>query len=149
MFCFSLKTVPALACLSWSGCDWWLQGFPCCNFCSSCCWCCTCWWSCWGSSSPRVSCCFRFDAVAAYVALDSRLRVVVSFHLAMYLVVGTMLNPLGGIEVHVDVVFLVLSVLQEVLTELVHLMDKLSSFQLSVLGCRLSFVYDGLTQSLW
>ena len=66
-----------------------------------------------------------FDAVAAYVVnvLDS--RVVVAFHLAVYLVVGAALNPLGGIETHVDVVLLVLWALQKVLTELVHLTDQL------------------------
>ena len=66
-----------------------------------------------------------FDAVAAYVVnvLDS--RVVVAFHLAVYLVVGAALNPLGGIETHVDVVLLVLRALEKVLTELVHLTDQL------------------------
>ena len=66
-----------------------------------------------------------FDAVAAYVVnvLDS--RVVAAFHLAVYLVVGGALNPLGGIETHVDVVLLVLPALQKVLTELVHLTDQL------------------------
>ena len=52
----------------------------------------------------------RFDAVAPY--------------LAVYLVAGAALNPLGGIETHADVVFLALFVLQEVLTELVHLTDQ-------------------------
>ena len=87
-----------------------------------------------------------FDAIAAYVVdlLDS--RVVVAFHLAVYLVVVAVLNPLGGIEVHVDVL-LVLLVLQEVLTELLHLTDQLCSFPLSAFKCRLSFVY-GLTQFL-
>ena len=88
-----------------------------------------------------------FDAVAAYVVnvLDS--RVVVAFHLAVYLVVGAAVNPLGGIETHVDVVLLVFPALQKVLTELVHLTDQLYFFQLSALRCRLSFVY-GLTQFL-
>ena len=66
----------------------------------------------------------RFDAVAAYVVdvLDSRVAVV--FHLALCLVVAV-LNPLGGIEVRVDVVLLVLPILQEMLTELVNLTDQL------------------------
>ena len=51
----------------------------------------------------------EFDAVAAYVVnvLDS-LVVVVAFHLAVHLDVDAMLNHLGGIEAHVDVVLLVL-----------------------------------------
>ena len=67
----------------------------------------------------------RFDAVAAYVVdvLDSRVAVV--FHLALCLVVVAVLNPLGGIEVRVDVVLLVLPILQEMLTELVNLTDQL------------------------
>ena len=67
----------------------------------------------------------RFDAVAPYVVdvLDS--RVVVAFHLAMYLVAVVVLSHLDGIEVHVDVVLLVFPVLQEVLTELVDLTDHL------------------------
>lgn len=67
----------------------------------------------------------RFDAVAAYVVevLDS--RVFGAFHLAVYLVVAAVLNPLHGIKVQVDVVLLVLPVPQEVLTELVHLTDQL------------------------
>ena len=66
-----------------------------------------------------------FDVVAAYVVdvLDS--RVVVASHLAVYLVVVTVLNPLGGIDVYVDFVILILPVLQEVLTELVHLTNQL------------------------
>ena len=45
-----------------------------------------------------------FDSVAANVVdvLDS--RVVVAFHLAVYLVVAVVLNPLGRIKVHVDIV---------------------------------------------
>ena len=57
MFHFSLGRVPALVLLSKTGCDWWMQVFHCCNFCSSCCWYCTCWWSCCSSSSLRDSCC--------------------------------------------------------------------------------------------
>ena len=72
---------------------------------------------------------------------------VVAAYLAVYLFLGAALNPLGGIETHVDVVLQVLPVLQEVLTELAHLTDQLQSFQLSALRCRLSFVY-GLTQFL-
>ena len=54
-----------------------------------------------------------FDAVAAYVVvLDS--HVVVAFHLAVYLVAVAVLNPLGGIDVHVDVVLLVLPILQDI-----------------------------------
>ena len=66
-----------------------------------------------------------FDNVAAYVVdvLDS--RVIITFHIALYLVAVAVLNPLGGIEVHVDVVLLVLPVLQEVLTKLVHFTDQL------------------------
>ena len=60
LYLFSLETVPALACLSWSGWDWWLQQFSCCNFWSSCCWCCMCWWSCCSideaTSSLQASC---------------------------------------------------------------------------------------------
>ena len=52
-----------------------------------------------------------FDAAAAY--------------LVVYLFVGAALNPLGGIETHVDVVLPFLPVLQEVLTVLAHLMDQL------------------------
>ena len=64
-----------------------------------------------------------FDVVAAYVVdvLDS--RVVIAFHFSVYLVVVAVLNPLDGIDAHDDVVLLVLLVLQEVLTEVVHLMD--------------------------
>ena len=65
------------------------------------------------------------DVVAAYVVNVRDSRVVVAFHLAVYLVVGAALNPLGGIETHVDVVLLVLPALQKVLTELVHLTDQL------------------------
>ena len=36
-----------------------------------------------------------FDAVAAYVVSVPHSRVVVAFHLAVYLVVGAALNPLG------------------------------------------------------
>ena len=66
-----------------------------------------------------------FDAIADYIVdvLDS--SVVITFHLAMNLVVGATLNPLGGTETHVDVVLLVLPVLQEVLNKLVHLTDQL------------------------
>ena len=88
-----------------------------------------------------------FDALATYVVnvLDS--RVTVAFHVAAYLVVGAALTPLGGTETHVDIVLLALPALQKMLTELVHLMDQLRSFQLSALKRRLSFVY-GLTQFL-
>ena len=67
----------------------------------------------------------EFDALAAYVVnvLDS--RVTVANHVAVYLVVGAALNPLGGIETHVDIVLLALPALQKVLTELVHFMDQL------------------------
>ena len=52
-----------------------------------------------------------FDAVPANVFDVLNSRVAVVFHLALYLVVVAVLSPLGGIEVHVDVVLLVLSVL--------------------------------------
>ena len=66
-----------------------------------------------------------FDTASAYVVdgLDS--CVVVAFHLAVYLNVVYVLIPLGGIEVHVGVVLLVLPVLEEVLPELVHLKGQL------------------------
>ena len=64
-----------------------------------------------------------------------------------HLVVVAVLSTLDGIEVHVDIVLLVLPVLQEVLTELVHFTDQLWSSQLSALRCPLSFVY-WLTQIL-
>ena len=72
-----------------------------------------------------------FGAVAGYVVdvLDS--RVVVAFHLAVYLVVVVVvvvvvvISPLDRIEVHVDVVLMVLPVFQELLTKLVHLTDQL------------------------
>ena len=64
-----------------------------------------------------------FDSVAAYVVDVVDSRAVVAFHFSMYLVVVAVLNPLDGIEVHDDVVLLVLPVLQEVLTEVSHLMD--------------------------
>ena len=56
----------------------------------------------------------EFDAAVPYIVdiLDSR-----------FVVVAAMLNPLGGIKVHV-VVVLVLPVLQEVLTVVVHLTDQ-------------------------
>ena len=66
-----------------------------------------------------------FDTVAAYVVNVPDSRVVVALYLAMYLVVGAALSPLGGIETHVDVVLLVLPALQKVLTELAHLTDQL------------------------
>ena len=66
-----------------------------------------------------------FDVVAAYVVNVLDLLVVFAFHLAVYLVVGAALNPLGGIETHADVVLLVLPALQKVLTEFVHLTDQL------------------------
>ena len=50
--------------------------------------------------------------------------VVVEFHLVVYLVVGVALSLLYGIETHVGVALLVLPVLQEALTELVHLPDQ-------------------------
>ena len=62
---------------------------------------------------------FGFDAAHAVDVLDA--RVVVEFHLAVYLVIDLLLNPLGGIEGHVDVVLLIPFVFQEVLTKLVHL----------------------------
>ena len=52
-----------------------------------------------------------FDAAPANVFDVLNSRVAVVFHLALYLVVVAVLSPLGGIEVHVDVVLLVLSVL--------------------------------------
>ena len=55
-----------------------------------------------------------FDAVAAY-AVDVR-----NSH-----VVVAVLSPVGGIEVHADVILLLLPVLQEVLTELLYLTDQL------------------------
>ena len=66
-----------------------------------------------------------FDGIASYVVdiLDS--HIVVAFRLTVYVLAVAVLNPLGGIKVHVDVVLLVLPVLQEVLTELVHLTDQL------------------------
>ena len=42
-----------------------------------------------------------------------------------YLVVVAVLSPLDGIEVHIDIVLLVLPVLKEVLVELVHFTDQL------------------------
>ena len=60
----------------------------------------------------------RFNAVANYIVDVLYSRVVVAFHLFLYLVVVAVLSPLGGIEVHVDVAFLVLPVLQELLTTL-------------------------------
>ena len=67
----------------------------------------------------------RFNAVANYIVDVLYSRVVVAFHLFLYLVVVAVLSPLGGIEVHVDVAFLVLPVLQELLTDPVHLTDQL------------------------
>ena len=67
----------------------------------------------------------RFNAVANYIVDVLYSRVVVAFHLFLYLVVVAVLSPLGGIEVHVDVAFLVLPVVQELLTEPVHLTDQL------------------------
>ena len=62
----------------------------------------------------------------AVVVLYSELRVIDAFHLVVHLVIVTVLIPFGGIiEVNVDVVLLALPVLQEVLTEVVHLMDLL------------------------
>ena len=52
----------------------------------------------------------ELDGVAAYGVDVFDARVVVTFHLAVYLV-AAVLNPLGVIEVHVDVVLLVLPVL--------------------------------------
>ena len=49
------------------------------------------------------------------------MMLIFAFHLVVYLVVIAMINPFIGIEVHVDVVLLVLPVLQEVLTTIVHL----------------------------
>ena len=66
-----------------------------------------------------------FNAVADYVVDVLYSRVVVAFHLALYLVAVAVLSPFDGIEVHVDVAFLVLPVLQELLTEPVHLTDWL------------------------
>lgn len=62
---------------------------------------------------------FGFDAAHVVDLLDA--RVVVEFHLAVYLVIVPVLNPLGGIEGHVDVVLLIPLVFQEVLIKLVHL----------------------------
>ena len=67
----------------------------------------------------------RFNDVADYIVDVLYSRVVVAFHLVLYLVVVAVLSPLGGIEVHVDVAFLVLPVVQELLTEPVHLTDQL------------------------
>ena len=53
----------------------------------------------------------ELDGVAAYGVDVFDARVVATFHLAMYLVAVAVLNPLGGIEVHVDAVLLVLPVL--------------------------------------
>ena len=61
---------------------------------------------------------FGFDAAHVVDVLDA--RVVVEFHLAVYLVIVRVLNPLGGIEGHV-VVLLIPLVFQEVLIKLVHL----------------------------
>ena len=62
-----------------------------------------------------------FDAVADYVVdvLDS--RVAAAFHLAVNIVVVTVLNPIEEIEVHIDVILLVLNVLQDVSTEIIYL----------------------------
>ena len=66
---------------------------------------------------------------AAVVGPHCELVVVLGFDAAAYLVVhlfvSAALNPLGGIETHVDVVLPFLPVLQEVLTVLAHLMDHL------------------------
>ena len=67
----------------------------------------------------------RFNAMADYIVDVLYSRVVVAFHLVLYLAVVAVLSPLGGIEVHVDVAFLVLPVVQELLTEPVHLTDQL------------------------
>ena len=67
----------------------------------------------------------RFNAVANYIVDVLYSRVVVAFHLFLYLVVVAVLSPLGGIEVHVGVAFLVLPFVQELLTEPVHLTDQL------------------------
>ena len=61
---------------------------------------------------------FGFDAAHVVDVLDA---LVVEFHLAVYLVIVRVLNPLGGIEGHVDVVLLIPLVFQEVLIKLVHL----------------------------
>ena len=53
----------------------------------------------------------ELDGVAAYGVDVFDARVVVTFHLAVYLVAAAVLNPLGVIEVHVDVVLLVLPIL--------------------------------------
>lgn len=80
-----------------------------------------------------------FDAV---VVADVPISLaVLAFHIAMYLVVVAVSNALGEVEFHVDVVLLVLTILQEVLTELVNLTDQLRSFQLPALRSRLSFAY--------
>ena len=49
---------------------------------------------------------------------------VVEFHLAVYLLARIALSLLCGTETHASVVLLVLSVLQQALTELVHLPDQ-------------------------
>ena len=67
----------------------------------------------------------RFNAVADYIIDVLYSRVVVAFHLALYLIVAAVLRPLGEIEVQIDVAFLVLPVLQELLTKPVHLTDQL------------------------
>ena len=40
----------------------------------------------------------RFDAVAAYVVDVFDSRIVVAFHLALYLIVAAVLNSLGGLK---------------------------------------------------
>ena len=68
-----------------------------------------------------------FDAVGTYSVGVHDACVAVAFHLiiSMYLALVAVLNPNRGIEIHVDVVFLVLPDLQEVLTKLLHLKNQL------------------------
>ena len=61
---------------------------------------------------------------AAVVVPHCELDVVLGYdavaaNLTVYLIVVDALNPLGGIEIHFDVVLLVLPVFHDVLTELV------------------------------
>ena len=67
----------------------------------------------------------RFNDVADYIVDVLYSHDAVAFHLVLYLVVTAVFSPLGGIEVRVDVAFLVLPVVQELLTEHLHLTDQL------------------------
>ena len=141
MFRFSLETVPALACLSWSSCDWWLQRFRCCNFCSSCCWCCTCWWTYCSNSSLLVRCCSWVWCCRCLCCGCSWFTCyccwVSSFCVSTC---WCRVESYCGIKTHVGGVLRVLHVLQEALIKLVHLTDQFWSFMLEALAA-LSFVY--------